>query len=196
MENWFSVCKGMNLNKVVRCLATTYFVLRNFLMIFKLFFLSLESKTVFSVMASARRHECVGVEDEIQASSHLISECPFCEVNDASKSWAEAIDSVTRLGNFGKFLVTSFLSRVAQLFGDYLDHFKNGTLFNDNHCGNLFGNFKKIWATFNFNNWPHWPSSSVVFISIFNCLVFVIFVSWKNDLQLLITNVNEISSKK
>ena len=50
------------------------------------FFLSLESKTVFSVMASARRHECVGVEDEIQASSHLISECPFCEVNDASKS--------------------------------------------------------------------------------------------------------------
>ena len=33
-------------------------------------------------------------------------------------------DIVTRLGDFLKFLVTNFLTKVAQIFGDYLGYFE------------------------------------------------------------------------
>ena len=33
--------------------------------------------------------------------------------------------TVTWLGDFWKFLGTNFLSKVAQIFGDFLDHFEN-----------------------------------------------------------------------
>ena len=60
--------------------------------------------------------------------------------------YRELNNSVTRLGDFWKFLVTNYLSKVAQMFGDFWGILKT-LLFN--HCSGFFlGNFRKNWATF------------------------------------------------
>ena len=41
-----------------------------------------------------------------------------------SMRWRLQASSVTRLGDFLKFLVTNFLTKVAQIFGDYLGYFE------------------------------------------------------------------------
>ena len=65
--------------------------------------------------------------------------------------------SVTRLGNFFKFLVTSFLSNVAQILGDFLGYFVKDHLF----IKRIFGSFLGlVWggnsATFLSNYCSHW----------------------------------------
>ena len=51
---------------------------------------------------------------------------PFClSVDDSLKrKWGLKTISVTRFGNFWKFLVTNHLSKVAQMFGDFCDILK------------------------------------------------------------------------
>ena len=40
---------------------------------------------------------------------------------------ALVVTSVTRLGNFRKILATNFLTKVAQLLGDFKDYFEKGS---------------------------------------------------------------------
>ena len=52
--------------------------------------------------------------------------------------------SVTRLGDFRKFLVTKFLTKVAQIICNFLGYFEKPHYHvGKNCCGYFFGNFEK-----------------------------------------------------
>ena len=66
-----------------------------------------------------------------------------------------AKSSVTRLGNFWKFEVTKFLTKIAQIFGHYLGHFEKLWILRKSCFRYFFGDFWKSLATFYFNIWSH-----------------------------------------
>ena len=47
--------------------------------------------------------------------------------------------SVTRLGHFWKFLVTNFVGKVSQIFGDFPGYFEKGHILSKNCCGQVLG---------------------------------------------------------
>ena len=59
------------------------------------------------------------------------------------------IISVTRLGDFWKFLATNFLTKVTQIFGNFLGYCEKHYFVSKNSCGSFWGIIWKIWATFN-----------------------------------------------
>ena len=65
------------------------------------------------------------------------------------------IPSVTRLGNFLKFSATNFLTKVAQIFGNFLGCCEKHYFISKNYCGSFLGIVWKIWATFYSNIWSH-----------------------------------------
>ena len=66
------------------------------------------------------------------------------------------VTSVTRLGDFLKFLVTCFLTKVTQLFLFLFGLFGQRYLWSKNCCSHFLGNFWKFWPTFYFNILSHW----------------------------------------
>ena len=64
--------------------------------------------------------------------------------------------SVIRLGEFCKFLVTYFLSKVAQMSGDFSNYFENVTFQVETAVATFWGHSWRIWATFYVNLWSHW----------------------------------------
>ena len=64
--------------------------------------------------------------------------------------------SVTRLGDFWKFLGTKFLAKVAQIFSNNVGLCWKMELFTLNWCGYFLAIFCRNWATFYFNIWSHW----------------------------------------
>ena len=56
--------------------------------------------------------------------------------------------SVTSLGYFWKVLVTIFLTKVAQIFGDFWAILKNITFKVKTNVATFWATFGKIWATF------------------------------------------------
>ena len=67
------------------------------------------------------------------------------------------ISSVTRLGNFWKFLATNKITKVAQIFGYFWGCVKN-IILSKNCRENVMGHFCIIWATFYSKVWSHWSS--------------------------------------
>ena len=64
--------------------------------------------------------------------------------------------SVTRLGDFLKFLATKFLAREAQMIGIFLGNFEKLNSYVPKICfGLFFGTFGKIWARFYSSIWSH-----------------------------------------
>ena len=57
-------------------------------------------------------------------------------------------NSVTRLGDFWKFLVTEFLSKVAQMLGDFWSSFESHHFSRINCWGYVWATLGKIWPLF------------------------------------------------
>ena len=64
--------------------------------------------------------------------------------------------SVIRLGEFCKFLVTYFLSKVAQMSVTSGTILKNVTFQVETAVATFWGHSWRIWATFYVNLWSHW----------------------------------------
>ena len=56
--------------------------------------------------------------------------------------------SVTRLGDFWKFICNKFLSKVAKILSDILSYFEKHYLFKYKLLWQFLGNFLQIWANF------------------------------------------------
>ena len=67
--------------------------------------------------------------------------------------------SVTRLGNFFIFLAINFITKVAQMFGDFLGGCENRCFLSQTGEANFWATFGKTWATFLYNIWSHCPGS-------------------------------------
>ena len=65
-------------------------------------------------------------------------------------------NSVTRLGNFWKFLATDFLRKVSQLFNNFRGYFENIILKVKTAVSTFWATFVEIWVTFYSNIWSHW----------------------------------------
>ena len=63
--------------------------------------------------------------------------------------------SVTRLGDFWNFFVTNFITKAAQMFGDFLVSCENHHLLSKIGKATFWATFGKTWATFYFNIWSH-----------------------------------------
>ena len=74
-----------------------------------------------------------------------------------SRSGRGVVNSVTRLGDFWKFLVTNFITRVAKMFGDLLGYFER--FLSKSAVKTFWAIFGKNWAPFNSNIWSHWTVS-------------------------------------
>ena len=62
--------------------------------------------------------------------------------------------SVTRLGDFSKFLATNFLTKVAQTIIDIWDNFeKNHNFLSQPVVATFWATFSDFWATFYSNTW-------------------------------------------
>ena len=73
---------------------------------------------------------------------------------------------VTRLGDFANFLVTNFITKVAQMFGDFLQLWKP-SLFKWNWSGYFWGNFWKNLGYFLFHH--------LVALAAHVCIKFLVF---------------------
>ena len=62
---------------------------------------------------------------------------------------------MTRFGNFFNFLATNFLTKVAQIFNDFLGYFENIKFYVKIAVPTFLGNYVKIWASFYSNIWSH-----------------------------------------
>ena len=83
-----------------------------------------------------------------------------------SFQYHKIVCSVTKLGDFWKFLVTNLLAKVAQIFGDLLCYFERHHLFSKNCRISFLGNYWKIWTTFYSNIFlSHWLCVRAHFIS-------------------------------
>ena len=64
--------------------------------------------------------------------------------------------SGTRLGDFWKLLATNFLTKVAQIFGNFLGYCEKHYSVSKNCCGSFLDIVWEIWTTFYSNIWSHW----------------------------------------
>ena len=67
-----------------------------------------------------------------------------------------ALNSVTRLDEFSKFLETKFLAKVTQLYGDFLGYFDKYNFLSKNYSGDIWAAFGKFWVTLDSNIWSCW----------------------------------------
>ena len=63
--------------------------------------------------------------------------------------------SVTRLGDFWKLMPTNFLTKVAQIFGNFLGYCEKHYSVSKNCCGSFLDIVWEIWATFFSNIWSY-----------------------------------------
>ena len=89
----------------------------------------------------------------------------------------EVLSSVTRLGEFSKFLVTNLLLKVAEIFDDCLGQFKTYSFLIKNCYGHLLGNFQKKWTFFIVTSGRTVPFSHYHLILVFllSILIFPLF---------------------
>ena len=66
------------------------------------------------------------------------------------------MSSVTRLGGFWNFLATNFITKVAQMFGDFLGSCEIHCFLRQTGDATFWATFGKSWATFYFSIWSHW----------------------------------------
>ena len=64
--------------------------------------------------------------------------------------------SVTRLGDFRKFLVSKFITKVAQIFRDFWAILKRVIFKVKTSVATFWASFGGNWATFHYNIWSHW----------------------------------------
>ena len=81
----------------------------------------------------------------------------FCGMNFRTiRTRMLAVAIVTRLGDFWNFLATNFITKVAQMFGDFEGNCEKHFFFKSNWLGYFWATFGKTWATFYFNIRSHW----------------------------------------
>ena len=88
------------------------------------------------------RHDNINRWDNFFWTIHLCRTLAYC--------------SVTRLGDFWKFLVTKFHAKVAQIIGNYLGCLEKYQFEIKNRCVHFWATLWKIWATFYSIIWSHW----------------------------------------
>ena len=84
--------------------------------------------------------------------------------------------SVTRLGDFCKFFVTKYRTKVAQLLNEYFGLFEKHKFFSKNFCLYFLGNFGNFWATFYSNIWSRcqqWHDDQQLFLLIGTHALFI-----------------------
>ena len=70
--------------------------------------------------------------------------------------WGGVILSrVTRLGDFQKFLMTKFLTKVSHIISNFLGHLEKPNSYVKTAVANSWVTFGKIWATLYSNIWSH-----------------------------------------
>ena len=62
---------------------------------------------------------------------------------------------VIRLGDFWNFLAINFVTKVAQMFGDFLGNCENHHILSQTGEVTFWATFRKTWATFNFKIWSY-----------------------------------------
>ena len=77
----------------------------------------------------------------------------------------EAVYSVTRLGVFWNFFSADFLTKVAQIFDDFLGYDEKHHFLIKSCFGSFLGNGFKIWASFSSNIWSHWQCTKWIMIA-------------------------------
>ena len=83
------------------------------------------------------------------------------------------LSSVTRLGYFLKFLKTTFLTKVAQIVGNFLGYFDILQ-----PASTFWATFGNILDTFYSNIWSHWPSGPVHTLANFPLIVLTSWLVW------------------
>ena len=73
------------------------------------------------------------------------------------KAYSVCRDQCDQIGRFWKLLVTKFLSKVAQIIGNFLGYFEKSHSFVKNYAATSWVTFGNFWATFYSNIWSHWP---------------------------------------
>ena len=66
------------------------------------------------------------------------------------------LSSVIRLGDFCNFLATNFITKVAQMIGNFLGNFENHCILRQIVVATFRAIFGQTWATFYPNIWSHW----------------------------------------
>ena len=125
-------------------------------------------------------HRCnhpVVVVDDVVVAAAVVTRGRRCKISllkppinilfSAADSYI--VISVTRLDDFWKLLLTDFLSKVAQMPGDFWNSFKKHHFSCRNYCGYFLGHSWKFLATFYFNLWSHWSSSTPKHLRFINC---------------------------
>ena len=64
-------------------------------------------------------------------------------------------NSVTRLFDFWNFLAINFVTKVAQMFGDFLGNCENHHILSQTGEVTFWATFRKTWATCNFKIWSY-----------------------------------------
>ena len=77
---------------------------------------------------------------------------PSTEAHAATLGWNQC----DQIGRFLKLLVANCLTKVAQIFGNFLGYCKKHYSVSKNCCGSFLGIVCEIWATFYSNIWSHW----------------------------------------
>ena len=65
------------------------------------------------------------------------------------------LSRVTRLGDFQKFLMTKFLTKVSHIISNFLGHLEKPNSYVKTAVANSWVTFGKIWATLYSNIWSH-----------------------------------------
>ena len=73
-----------------------------------------------------------------------------------------AARSVTRLGDFWKFLATKILAKEAQMIGNFLGYLEKPYSYVKTALATFCTSFGKNWATFYSNIWSHWAATIVL----------------------------------
>ena len=66
------------------------------------------------------------------------------------------LSSVIRLGDFCNFLATNFITKVAQMIGNFWGNFENHCILRQIVVVTFRAIFGQTWATFYPNIWSHW----------------------------------------
>ena len=106
-----------------------------------------------------------------------------------------ATTSVTRLGDFWRFLVTNFLLKVAQMYGDFSGFLKSIPFDVKTAVATFLAGIRVIWTTVYYNIWSPWPRLNIglhLTMKAINCptttrglwVTLLLFYNWNDEMCL------------
>ena len=84
-----------------------------------------------------------------------------CQMNSSQKFgnfFEPMLNSFTPsilIGGLGNLLATNFITKVAQIISNFLDHLENHCFLSQTVVATFRATFEQTWATFYFNIWSH-----------------------------------------